>query len=157
PVAPVGAGDCDPNTDSCTVRISIVVDEGQPLQVGRGEGSGLGTLPAGGRGRGLEGALLERGGGFGERDYDRGEQVLVGTLAEESYADAKVKGQVRLDHANKLAHASFEVELGPAYRFGEVRVQGQGRLPAAPIAAAAGIERGLPYRQSALAEVQREV
>lgn len=151
------AGGCDPNHDSCTVRIQIVVEEGKPLHVGRVEVSGLDALPDEVRRRVLDEALLEPGARFDELDYDRGKQRLIEHLAEESYAEAKVKGQVRLDHERKLADASYQVELGPAYRFGDVSVAGQGTLPAAPIAAAAAIERGLPYRQSALSEVQREV
>jgi len=151
------AGSCDPDNDSCTVRIQIVVEEGQPLHVGRIDVSGLEALPEEVGRRVLDEALLEPGARFDELDYDRGKQRLIEHLAEESYAEAKVKGQVRLDHEHKLANASYQVELGPAYRFGEVSVAGQGTLPAAPIAAAAAIERGLPYRQSALSEVQREV
>lgn len=155
--AAAAAGGCDPNHDSCTVRIQIVVEEGQPLHVGRVEVSGLDALPDEVRRRVLDEALLEPGARFDELDYDRGKQRLIEHLAEESYAEAKVKGQVRLDHERKLADASYQVELGPSYRFGDVSVAGQGTLPAAPIAAAAAIERGLPYRQSALSEVQREV
>jgi translocation and assembly module TamA len=155
PAAP--AGGCDPNYEACTVRIEIVVEEGQPLRVGRVEVSGLEALPARVRRRVLDDALLQPGARFDELDYDRGKQRLLEHLAEESYAEAQVEGQVRLDHQSKLAHASYRVKLGPAYRFSEVSVTGQGSLPKSPNAAAAAIERGRPYRQSALAEVQREV
>ena len=64
---------------------------------------------------------------------------------------------MQLDHQRRLAHVTYRVKAGPSYRFGAVRVQGQGALPTDPIVAAAGIERGRLYRQSALREVQREV
>jgi translocation and assembly module TamA len=157
PAASAGADACDPLRESCTVEIRIVVEEGQPLSVGRVEVSGLEALSEAVRSRVLKGALLQPGARFDELDYDHGKQALVERLAEESYAEATVKGQVRLDHVHKLADASYQVELGPAYRFGAVRVEGQGGLPTPPIIAAAGIEPGAPYRQSALADVQREV
>ncbi|MEO8179979.1 MAG: BamA/TamA family outer membrane protein [Deltaproteobacteria bacterium] len=157
PAASAGAEGCDPSNDSCTVEIRIVVQEGQPLTVGRVEVSGLESLSEAVQGRVLDEPLLEPGARFDELDYDRGKQRLLERLAEESYAQATVHAQVRLDHPRKLAHASYRVELGSAYRFGEVRVAGQGALPSAPIIAAAGVEQGGPYQQSALAEVQREV
>jgi translocation and assembly module TamA len=157
PAAGGAAGECDPQRESCKVRISIVVEEGQPLRVGDVEVAGLEPLPEQVRSRVLDEALLEPGARFDELDYDRGKQRLLERLAEESYARATVKGEVRLDHPQRLAHASYRVELGPSFHFGEVHVAGQGALPSAPIVAAAGIERGQPYRQSALGDVQREV
>jgi translocation and assembly module TamA len=157
PGASAGAEECDPSSDSCTVEIQIVVQEGQPLLVGSVEVAGLEALSDAMRGRILDQPLLVPGARFDELDYDRGKQGLLDRLAEESYAEATVEGQVRLDHPHKLAQASYRVKLGAAYRFGDVRVEGQGRLPTAPIIAAAGIERGAPYRQSELADVQREV
>ena len=157
PAGSVKAGECDPERESCKVRISIVVEEGQPLRVGRVTVAGLEALSEQVQRRVLDEALLEPGARFDELDYDRGKQRLLERLAEESYAEASVRGEVRLDHQNRLAHASYRVELGPAYRFGELRVTGQGTLPSEPISAAAGIERGQPFRQSALSDVQREV
>jgi translocation and assembly module TamA len=152
-----GAAGCDAERESCTVRIQIVVDEGQPLRVGRVEVSGLEALPDEVRLRVLEDVLLEPGARFDELDHDRVKQQLSERLAEESYAEATVQGEVRLDHEQRLAHASCRVALGPSYRMGTLRVEGEGSLPEAPIVAAAGIEAGQPFRQSLLQDVQREV
>lgn len=149
--------DCDPEHDECTVQIAIVVAEGAPMRVGNVRVEGIEGLPAEARAHVAEAELPASGERFDELDYDRGKTQLVEQLAEASYAAAAVEGQVQLDHERKLAHVLYVVRAGPPYRFGDVRVTGQEQLPASPIIGAAGIERGSPYRQSALRDVQREV
>ena len=155
PVVP--AGRCDPQREQCTVRITIAIEEGTPLRFGTLAVEGLEGLPAGVRERVAAAELPQPGERFDEHDYDRGKTALADQLAEASYAGATVAGEVRLDHQARLAHVRYRVTPGLAYRFGEVRVAGNAALPEAPIRAAAGIERGQPYRQSALREVQQEV
>ncbi len=150
-------GSCDPRSEECEVKLTIVVEEGQPLQVGSVRVHGLEALPEVIRLRVLEGALPLPGARFDELDYDQGKQALLERLAEESYAAATVGGEVRLDHERRQALVSYQVNLGPAYRLGQLVVEGEAGLPEAPIVAAAGIERGRPFRQSVLADVQREV
>jgi translocation and assembly module TamA len=151
------AGTCDPRREECEVELTIVVDEGQPLLVGRVEVLGLDALPADVRRRVLDDALPQPGVRFDELDYDHGKQTLLERLAEESYAAATVQGEVRLAHEQQLAQVSYRVLLGAEYRLGQVTVEGAEGLPEAPIVAAAGLERGQPFRQSILPEVQREV
>lgn len=157
PDADAAAGRCAPERDDCTVRVTIVIDEGTPLAVGSVEVEGLQSLPADARALIAQAELPRAGDRLDELAYDRGKRALAEHLAEASYAGAKVTGEVRLDHQAKRANVSYRVSPGPAYRFGEVRVSGNAALPAAPIRAAAALERGRPYRQSALREVQREI
>lgn len=157
PGAAVVPGACDPRREECEVAITVVVEEGQPLHVGTVEVSGLEGLPQDVRQRVLDGALPEPGARFDELDYDQGKQALLERLAEESYAAATVGGQVRLDHARRQAEVSYQVVLGASYRLGKLRVEGEAGLPEEPISAAAGLERGQLFRQSILADVQREV
>lgn len=149
--------ECDPERQRCTVQITFVVHEGQPLVVGEVSVNGLDALSAAERDRVLGAERPRSGRRFDELDYDRGKSSLAAQLAEASYAAATVSGEVRLDHAAKLAHVRYSVDPGPAYRFGAVHVVGLGALPSGPVVAAAGITRGEPYRQSALEEVQQEV
>ena len=149
--------ECDPSRDECTVRVAIVVAEGAPMRVGNVRVEGLDGLTGEARARVADAALPVTGERFDELDYDRGKRELVDGLAEASYAAAEVEGHVQLDHERKLAHVVYAVRPGAPYRFGEVLVSGQGELPASPIVGAAGIERGSPYRQSALRDVQHEV
>lgn len=152
-----GPDGCDPKRDECTVNVTFVVEEGEPLAVGEVVIDGLTALPEAVRATVSSAELPEAGTRFDERAYDRGKTQLAERLAEASYAGAKVRGRVQLDHEHKLAHVHYVAQPGPAYRFGAVRVAGQGGLPTSPIVAAAGIERGRPFRQSAIDEVQQEV
>lgn len=157
PGAAAASSSCDPRREECEVEITIVVQEGQPLHVGRVEVLGLDRLPEGVRRRVLDGALPTPGARFDELDYDQGKQALLERLAEESYAAATVGGEVRLDHARRQARISYRVVLGASYRLGQLQVEGAAGLPEAPIVAAAGLQRGQLFRQSILADVQREV
>jgi translocation and assembly module TamA len=151
------AGSCDPRREECEVELTIVVEEGQPLRVGRVEAPGLEALPADVRRRVLDEALPEPGARFDELDYDQGKRALLERLAEESYPAATVQGEVRLEHEQRLAQVTYRVVLGESYRVGQLKVEGEGGLPEGPILAAAGLERGQPFRQSMLADVQHEV
>ncbi len=154
---PVAAGACDPSEQSCEARVTIVVEEGEPLVVGRLELEGVSELPEALRSELLAAGLPRPGERFDELDYDRGKASLAEALAEASYVTATVQGKVVLDHAAKLAQVTYRVHPGAPHEFGRVVVEGQGELPTEPIVAAAAIEPGSPFRQSSLQEVQREV
>lgn len=155
--AEVPAGRCDPQEEECTVEVTVTIEEGVPLSIGSVSVRGLEGLPAGAREIAMDADLPELGERFDELDYDQGRQALLRQLAEASYAGTEIAGEVQLDHAAKLAHVEYRVTPGPAYRFGTVRIQGNGALPESPIRAAAGIRTGAPFRESALTEVQQEV
>ncbi len=150
-------GQCDPSQEGCSATVTFVVEEGEPLRVGDVVVKGCERLPEPVQKLIAVSRLPEAGQRFDESDYDRGKTSLTEQLAEGSYAGAEIAGEVRLDHDKKLAHVIYHVTPGPSYRFGQIQVVGHGRLPENPIRAAAAIERGRPYRQSALTEVQQEV
>lgn len=150
-------GQCDPQKEECVVEIHVTVEEGEPLMVGSVEVEGIDGLPPKARDILADADLPSVGDRFDELQYDQGKDELRKQLAEASYAGAEIGGEVKLDHAAKLAHIRYEVTPGPAYRFGRVRIEGSGPLPKSPIHAAAGIVSGTPYRESALTEVQQEV
>ena len=150
-------GQCDPQKEECTVDITVTVEEGVPVRIGSVKVEGLEGLPPAAREAVLEAGLPEVGARFDELDYDEGKDALAARLAEASYASAEIQGEVRLDHTAKLAHIRYAVKPGPSYRFGWVRIYGEGPLQKSPIHAAAGIKRGTLYRESMLTEVQQEV
>jgi len=155
--AEVPPGRCDPQQQECTVEITVTIEEGVPLSVGHVRVHGLESLPNESRESVMDAELPEVGARFDELDYDHGKQALLRQLAEASYAGAEIAGEVTLDHQAKLAHIDYRVTPGPSYRFGDVRVEGNGALPESTIGAAAGIARGEPFRDSALTEAQQEI
>lgn len=157
PGADVPEGQCDPQKQECTVEITVVVEEGAPLHVASVTVEGLEGLPPEAQALCARATLPAVGARFDELDYDEGKRSLLKQLAESSYASATIAGDVRLDHAAKHAHVRYRVTPGPSYRYGRVRIQGEGPLSKSPIHAAAGIRRGAPYRHSMLTEVQQEV
>jgi translocation and assembly module TamA len=153
----LGADDCDPAHEECEVELTFVIEEGSPLRVGEVRVTGGDELPPDAREALGQASVPQPGERFDELDYDRGKRELAEQLAEVGYAGAEIGGEVRLDHAHRRAHILYRVQPGPSYVFGELRITGAGELPLAPIRAAAGIEPGTRYRQSALTEVQQEV
>jgi translocation and assembly module TamA len=155
--ADIAAGQCDPQKEECTVEVTMTVEEGVPILIGSVAVEGLEGLPFDTAELIEDAALPSLGARFDELDYDNGKQALQRQLAERSYAGAAIEGEVKLDHTTKVAHVRYRVTPGPAYRFGRVRIQGEGELTKSPIHAAAGIKSGTPYRESMLTEVQQEV
>ena len=157
PGVDVPAGACNIDEEQCEVNITIVVEEGQPITVGKVRVVGRYLAPEALWPELDNAALPEPDERFDEHDYDRGKHELSEILAEHGYADALVKGTVTLDHAHKKADIVYRLLPGAPYTFGEVKVEGNGELPADTIIAAADVEPGSAYRTSTLTEVQQEV
>ncbi|MCS6798025.1 MAG: BamA/TamA family outer membrane protein [Myxococcota bacterium] len=165
---------CDSGSDDegCELAIRVNVHEGEPVRVRHVAVELCDRLAEDGCGPAdpdapplpddvvdaLANALrLREGDRFDEALYDRSRRALADALAERGYARAFVSGRVRIDPATRSADVRLLVVPGPPCTFGEVRVTGHGELPARVIAAAALIEPGSRFRQSALAEAQRAI
>lgn len=157
PGVDVPPGACDIDEEECEVDVTIVVEEGEPLQVGEVQLLGRYLVPTPVQQAVDEAEVPEAGERFDEHHYDRGKQALAEVLAEHGYAAALVKGKVRLDHERKRADVTYRLIPGEPYRFGTVRVHGHGETNAETIVAAADVPPGSPYRASTLTEVQQEV
>ncbi len=148
---------CDPNREECEVEITVVVQEGQPVMTASVRVFGIEALPISVRQQIAEVSLPVIGERFDESDYDAAKASLVETLAEASYAGARVTGTFEIKRDRREAHLSYRVIPGAPYRFGKITVLGHESLPVQPIIDAAAIEGGAPFRQSALAEAEREI
>jgi outer membrane protein assembly factor BamA len=141
----------------CRVRVRVTVNEGEPVRVQDVKLSGSEALPAKLRASLHEALELQVGERFDEVDYNRSKQALIRVLREASFAEARVDGKVDVDAQERLAYVRFEIQPGPAYVFGTLRVTGQGQLPEAPILAAAGVLQGERYRPERLNEIRVEL
>ena len=66
---------------------------------------------------------------FDEAIFDQTELRLERMLRDAGYASAEVEGRVDIDPKQNSAVVSFNVKPGPFSEFGEVCVEGFGKLP----------------------------
>lgn len=141
----------------CTARVRVLIHEGEPVRVRALDIVGTESLPAKLRRALREAVGFEPGARFDEVDYDRAKQALRDVLRNESYAGARVDGSVDIDARRRRARVRYDVQPGPPYQFGLLRVEGLRELPEAPIRAAAGLRAGDPYRPERVDEMRIEV
>lgn len=145
--------------DGRNVRVHIVVEEGEPVLLRRVDVHGLDGLPERvareARRRVL--AQLEIGEPFEEEAFENAQRELVAALGEFGYARATSRKNANVDIARGGASVGFWVEPGTPARFGEVRIEGLGPLPAEPVSRALAIRAGDPYDRSELDEAERAV
>jgi translocation and assembly module TamA len=157
-VDPPQAGQGNPCTAaSCTATVRLIIDEGEPVRVHSLDIAGSAGLPAAVRNALRDSVALAPGARFDEVDYDRAKQSLRDVLRNASYAGARVDGNVEIDRLLKRARVRFELQPGPPYRFGVLRISGNGRLPEAPIRFAAGLAPEERYRPDRVDEMRIEV
>ncbi len=163
PEARGGLGDdpdhvaCADAGHGCPVRVRLRVEEGPPILVERVELHG---------GDELDGALrlalraqipFRHGDRFDEAAFDRAREGMVRHLADASFVDARVEGQVKIDTRHHEAFVAFEVEPGPRAVLGRICVYGNGAIPATPILATTYLEPGQAFSLSALDDAQRAI
>ncbi len=152
----VGIG-VDRDEEDREVEITLRVDEGEPVVIMRSQVLGIDHLDSAVKEAAEAAVELREGDAFDEALYDRSKRGVLEVLQEASYARATVSGRVTVDPERKLARVEITAVPGPACVFGDVIVQGNGRLPAEPIRAAADIERGVPFSLSGLRDARRAV
>ena len=135
------------------VRVEIAVDEGAPVTVASvaltwkdaGPEKIRVQIP-------IEEArqTLEKGAIFEESTFEETKKLLLRTMTDRGFAYAKVTGRSTIDLGTHKATVVYELELGPYCRFGEIRIEGQGELPTAPLLAALGIKPEQEFSTAAL-------
>ncbi|HSN90543.1 MAG TPA: BamA/TamA family outer membrane protein [Anaeromyxobacteraceae bacterium] len=136
------------------VRVVLRVEEGPPVTVTAVEVVGLAEAPeADARLRDLP---LRAGAVFTEAAYDATRERILSTLLEEGYATAKVEQSARVVPQEGSASARYQVDAGPRWAFGPVRVEGTTAVPEETIRRQAALEvkTGRPWKESKLAAAQ---
>ena len=153
---PAGAsGRCE--GDDCALGITIVVDEGEPARIERVTLSGTEGLPQELQRAARAAIVLMPGRPPDEAEHDHSKRNIERVLYDAGWAGARVQGSVRVDVARRSASVEYRLEPGPHYRFGRVRVKGQGRLPRDVIEEAAALREGESFDPEVLREIQAEV
>lgn len=150
--------------EGCEVSVIIDVEEGEPVLVRsvrieyqHRENEGPIEIPGSLRAEIEDAITLTAGERFDEHSYDESKERIERALREGSFAKVEVRGRVTIDPVNHHADIEYRVLPGPSCVFGRVTVEGNGDLPARPIAGAAYIERGQRYSQSAVEDAQRAI
>jgi hypothetical protein len=148
---------CADEDHGCQVRVRIQVEEGPPVLIARMELHGDDSLSEDLRHALRAEVPFRRGDHFDEAVFDASRRAMVRRLADESYVDAVVVGQVKIDVPRHEAFVAFEIETGTPAVVGRVCVYGNRSLPATPILAATYLAPGARFSLSQLEEAQRAI
>ncbi len=148
---------CADEERGCQVRVRIQVEEGPPVLVARVEIHGADDIGDDLRRELRDTIGFRRGERFDESAFDAARDAMVRRLADESFVDARVEGQVKIDISRHEAFVAFDVETGPRAVFGRICVYGNRSIPATPVLAATYLEPGTDFSLSDLEEAQRAI
>jgi outer membrane translocation and assembly module TamA len=154
---PGARGECDPSHENCPVSLLIVVDEGEPTRVASVDVRGLTGLSPELVARLRAAVPLAAGAVVDEEAYERGKRELVAELRKAGHAAAQAEGKVTVNTRVRSARVTYEVEPGPVYRIGRIKVSGASGHSARVIEAAADLRNGDRYDPEAVAEAQSEI
>lgn len=141
------------------VDVEIIVEEGPPVLTRDVIVDGLEGLPrpladaAAAAAR----AALPEGAPFEAEQFEKAEGDVRRALTNRGHAHAKVDRIARVDVLDLAADASFVATPGPTCTFGDVRIEGLGPLPEAPVRRAIDIALDQPYSEADLDAAQRAV
>jgi outer membrane protein insertion porin family/translocation and assembly module TamA len=141
------------------VRVEIVLEEGNPVLVGRVDVHGLETMSPTLRAKAEDFARrrmrLQKP--LEEERLHAVEQEIARLLGDEGYAWVKVKGSVDVDLPHRVASVGFWIEPGKPARLGAVRIQGLEKIPEGPVRRALNLQPGEPYSLSDLEAARQAV
>jgi outer membrane protein insertion porin family/translocation and assembly module TamA len=139
------------------VRVEIVVEEGDPVLLGRVDLHGVEQLPPELRAeaRACVTAALPIGEPLQEEQLDKATEALARTLADNGYAQATVRKSADVNLPKNRAAAGFWVDAGEPSELGEVTLQGLADLPEDRVRWAMDLEPGMVFSQSELDESKR--
>jgi translocation and assembly module TamA len=132
-VVPVGADKVD---------IFFALVEGEPTRVTNVTVSGVPDPVAWPEVAGAIAPLDQEGRIYDQDEYLLAKKRLQKLLFERGYAHVQVQGRSLIDRDTHTARVSFDVDAGPLVRFGEIRVEGNERVPDSAVLNRVAWERG---------------
>ncbi|MCW5836892.1 MAG: BamA/TamA family outer membrane protein [Labilithrix sp.] len=145
--------------DDKHVRVEIVVEEGDPVQIRSLRVDGLEAVPKdiAEIARGAAKGALKEGAPFEEESFDKAVGAVRRALTDRGYAYAKVKNDANVDLVQRKVDVVLTVTPGEPCVFGPVTIEGLGDLPEKPVRRALDIEPNTPYSEAALDSAQQAV
>jgi len=145
-------------TDKNKIRLHITVEEGEPVRVFSASLRGTDGLSAS-----LAEDLMTIANGiqvddrFDEAIFDQTKLALERSLRDAGYAAAEVEGRVDIDPKQRSAVVDFNIKPGPFSEFGEVCVEGFGKLPPRMILQASDLRPGRPFSETELEDARTRI
>jgi outer membrane protein assembly factor BamA len=140
-----------------SVRVEIVVEEGEPVLLRRVDLHGIEQLPRDVQAEARASVVgeLPLNVPFEEEKLERASKALARALGDRGYARAVVRKSADVNLPLSTAAAGFFVDAGPVSEIGDVKLEGLADLPEDRVRGALGLEPGMPYSQSELDESKR--
>lgn len=141
------------------VNVEIVVEENEPVAVGRVDVHGLDQVDpkVAARARRRTLSVLGVGERFEEAPFEEAADALERAFADNGHAYVKVKRAAEVDVARQRASVGYWVEPGPVVRLGEITIKGLEAIPEEQVRASLGLEPGQEYSLSDLEDAERAV
>lgn len=146
---------CGDGEGNCEARVTFTVEEGEPVRVARISIRGIDALAEGMRERLRETLAFHRGDPFDEALFEATKQRMLRVLAEASYGQAHVDGEVKVNTRRREAFVVFTIDAGEPSVINRICVVGHGELPHELLLGVTYLERGAPFRLDELEEAQR--
>ncbi len=138
------------------VRVTFKVTEGAPVIVAGVRIDIAGKAP--GKPALLEKIPLRQGRVFTESDYRSAKKAIERYYGNRGFAFAKIDGRVRIDVRENRARATFTVDPGRVYRFGEIEISQEGpRVKEEVVRRALAFAPGEPYTTEAVDRSRRNL
>ncbi|MGZ3420732.1 MAG: BamA/OMP85 family outer membrane protein [Polyangiales bacterium] len=137
-----------------SVRVQIVVEEGQVVTVGKIMVNGLDDLPEKVRRKVARAWTLAPGDPFDEDKYRAAGAAFEAALTDNGYAYATVKLGSDVDLREHKTVIHLEVVPGPVCTFGAIAVTGLNELSEDAVRRVIDIREGQPYSTKAMKEAQ---
>jgi outer membrane protein assembly factor BamA len=138
-------------------EVEILIEEGPLVTVARLDVHGLDGLPPAlaAEARKAAASHVALGAAFEEERFVDGAKAVRHALADVGYATAKVERSANVDLPRNRASVGYWVDAGPRMRIGEIRIEGLGEVPEAPVRRALALEPGEPYSETEIEEAER--
>jgi translocation and assembly module TamA len=137
-----------------SVDVRMVVDEGPPAKITSLERRGLDDLSGKDKSTVTKHLQLKQGDIFDYGRYVHDKLSLTNKLKESGYAFAKVSGDVAVDRDQDTAEVDLDARTGPHVRFGKIRFEGNGNIPAHALKNRVSFREGDPYDPDAINTTQ---
>ncbi len=151
------ADGCGDGEGNCEAEVTFSIEEGEPVRIARIAIRGLDDLPEGMRAQ-LRATLTQhRDDPFDEALYEETKRRMLSVLADASYGQARVTGDVKINTGRREAFIVFQIHGGLPNVIGRVCVAGHGELDPELMLAVTYLEAGTSFSLEDLQQAQRAI
>lgn len=157
PDARVTSFDVQLNDDQTSVKLSITVDEGEPVTVERVQYDGFEALTEADRAAIDRNLPLQPGAPLDRALMQASREVALDEFRDSGYPYASVRLEIAPGSSEKQRVLRLEAEPGTLATFGPIEITGNPTVDDSIVRRQLTIRPGQPYRQSGLRESQRRL